>query len=278
MKVSAKVLEEYKDIIATTKLDLEQHLEAVIERLETLPQAAGSDTRIERHKCMDEVESTKLCIKICEEVTRHIDERQSTATGDTQSSSSARSSNYITYTQTAAELMTVHSLKRCRADLTGTRDKLKEKLKELNERHDTQEAATGGAESGSSNESRVLQAELQSLRERLVYLQDVALRTDQYRTNYFERVNTVEDAQQVVVSTIGDLISAKGISVGPRATQWLGQMSDETVQVLSHDRGIRLESTAVEQNPLPADFELRHGVGKPLNTGDTGVINIRGAN
>jgi hypothetical protein len=52
----------------------------------------------------------------------------------------------------------------------------------------------------------------------------------------FEDVTTVEDAHLIIVSTCGDPISAKRISVRARTSKWLGHMSDQSLQTLSQNR------------------------------------------
>jgi hypothetical protein len=54
----------------------------------------------------------------------------------------------------------------------------------------------------------------------------------------------------MVVARLGDLISARLVTAGVRSTQWLGQMSDASLQQLSRDRG----GVAMEK-----DMELRVG-------------------
>ena len=61
-------------------------------------------------------------------------------------------------------------------------------------------------------------------------------KADQVRNNDFEDISAAEDAQQVV-TTLEDSISARRVTAGNRATQWLGQMSDATLQQLSRDLG-----------------------------------------
>jgi hypothetical protein len=63
---------------------------------------------------------------------------------------------------------------------------------------------------------------------------------DQVRTNVFEDVVAARNTHQLIVATLGDLVSAKRITTGLGATQWLGQISDTTIQRLSRDRGIKL--------------------------------------
>jgi hypothetical protein len=45
---------------------------------------------------------------------------------------------------------------------------------------------------------------------------------DQVRTNVFEDVAAARNTHQLIVATLGDLVSAKRITTGLGATQWLG--------------------------------------------------------
>jgi len=107
--------------------------------------------------------------------------------------------------------------------------------------------------------------EIKSVKQCLNICSNAAEQTAQTRTNVFEDVSMADDGQQVIVATLGDLISAKRIVVGARSTQWLGQMSDTTLQQLSqdHDQGKR------EPGPKPevqtgTQFEDCYGTGFQL--------------
>ena len=83
--------------------------------------------------------------------------------------------------------------------------------------------------------------------------------------NFFEDVSAAQDAQQVTVATLGDLISARRVTAAARSTQWLGQMSDATVQQLSRDRNHVAVPRAPESgSAFVKKFEDRHGAGKRL--------------
>ena len=58
----------------------------------------------------------------------------------------------------------------------------------------------------------------------------------------FEDVSAAQGAHQVIVSTVGDLVSAKRVTANVGATSLLGQMSDATLQQLTRGRGINLSS------------------------------------
>jgi hypothetical protein len=62
------------------------------------------------------------------------------------------------------------------------------------------------------------------------------METDKTRTITFDEVSAAGDAQQVIVATHGDSIMATRVTAGVRTSQWLGQMSDATLQRLSQDR------------------------------------------
>jgi hypothetical protein len=57
------------------------------------------------------------------------------------------------------------------------------------------------------------------------------------RTNHFEDISAGPYSQQVVVATSGDIISASRVETGLGTMQWLGQMTDATLQQLSIDKG-----------------------------------------
>lgn len=84
---------------------------------------------------------------------------------------------------------------------------------------------------------------------------------DKAQRSYFQDISAAIDAQQVIVTTRGGLISATKVTAGVRASQWLGQMADASLQQVSQDR--RLGSTDSIQQGRKTDsrFETQHGTG-----------------
>jgi len=92
------------------------------------------------------------------------------------------------------------------------------------------------------------------------------------RTNVFEEVSATEDAHQVVVSTNEDLVSAKQLTASGRARQWLGQMHDDSLQLLTQAQGIDLADRATTDNAVEAETERaanfdQYGAGYRLEDG-----------
>jgi hypothetical protein len=129
-------------------------------------------------------------------------------------------------------------------------------------------------ESIASDESiagrRRIQEEIDSAKECLAVCAQASEHADKVRTNVFEDVSAAQDAHQVIVSTLGDLISAKRVTAGVGATQLLGQMSDATLQELARGRGIDLSSGSriargvAEQDTGSITFEDQYGSGHKL--------------
>jgi hypothetical protein len=54
-------------------------------------------------------------------------------------------------------------------------------------------------------------------------------------TNVFQAISAAEDSRQILVSTTGSPIHAQNITAGPRSSQWMGQMSEVSLQLFSKD-------------------------------------------
>jgi hypothetical protein len=85
------------------------------------------------------------------------------------------------------------------------------------------------------------------------------------RVNIFENIKSADDSHQLVVSTIGDLISAKHITTGARSAQWFGQMSDETLQQLSRNHKLVLPEGKEPSMTVSHGFNEKYGAGHQLD-------------
>jgi hypothetical protein len=92
------------------------------------------------------------------------------------------------------------------------------------------------------------------------------------RTNVFEGVSAAEDAHQVLVSTNNDLVSAKQVTAEVRARQWIGQMSDISLQHLAQARGIDSAERPTVDRAIEPETEravnfVQYGAGYKLERG-----------
>ncbi|GFF36467.1 hypothetical protein IFM46972_04905 [Aspergillus udagawae] len=77
------------------------------------------------------------------------------------------------------------------------------------------------------------------------------------RVNIFENIKSADDSHQLVVSTIGDLISAKHITTGARSAQWFGQML-----VLPEEKEPSLTVSHGFHDKYGAGYQLDHSQNK----------------
>jgi hypothetical protein len=70
--VSANALDEYKKLVETSRIDLEEHLMAIQHRLESIVPAVGTENNDERQGIQKEVESVTHCNDILVSVSEHI--------------------------------------------------------------------------------------------------------------------------------------------------------------------------------------------------------------
>ena len=81
----------------------------------------------------------------------------------------------------------------------------------------------------------------------LLICQQMSEYLSKLRVNVFEEISAAQDARQAIVSTFGDVITAKRVTAGVGATQILGHMSDSSFQQLVGRRdGKDSAGTAIE--------------------------------
>lgn len=122
-------------------------------------------------------------------------------------------------------------------------------------------------------EQKEVQEEMDCIKQSLSASAEVSDEENKIRINVFEEVSAAEDAHQVVISTNGDLILAKRVTAAVRARQWLGQMTDLSLQQLSQARGIDLADRATTDKAVEPETERavnfdQYGAGYMLDGGD----------
>ncbi|KAF2466033.1 uncharacterized protein BDR25DRAFT_377689 [Lindgomyces ingoldianus] len=150
--------------------------------------------------------------------------------------------------------------------LENTTADLQEHLKNLDDKLEALRIHGNDITDENEAERGQISEEIDGAQECLAVCARASHHVDEVRTNVFEGISAADDAHQVIISTFGGLISAKRVSAGVKATQWLGQISDAVLQQLAQSRGIDLSSrsrtvTSVEEQAggninLRANVEL----------------------
>lgn len=266
--ITVNVLKEYKQLITNTTSDLEDHLGKINNKLQTISlQGAGisSEDAAERQQIQEERDSTQQCLDICAQVLTQIDQVQPNAFIN----ASATYQVPVTTLRglTSAQLVTSNTFKACRERLTDTTSQLERQLQDINNRLRKFSSQPLDISIEQAAEQEKMKEERDCIKQSLDICAEASREANRERTNVFEDISMADDGYQVLVSTVGDLISARGITVGSRSLQAIGQMSDDSLQQLSRDLGHTGAEKAMEpQTGIGLAFENRYGTGIKLSS------------
>jgi hypothetical protein len=142
--------------------------------------------------------------------------------------------------QTATDVMAADRLKPYQGDLSHTRSLLNTQLKESRLHLSSNDSQSSSLKLERELNLDMIEAEIRSIDDCLAYLSQALARCNQDRTNIYGNITVGEDCEHIFVSTLGNFISARRITVGERATQFTGYMSDDSIQQVSRNRLLSL--------------------------------------
>ncbi|OGM41919.1 hypothetical protein ABOM_009807 [Aspergillus bombycis] len=267
--VTVNVLEEYKQMIAEATSDLQDHLQGINERVRSIEETGHvPHSDIDLSIVREEKESTEQCLAICVQVSRYIEGAQMRLPQDSHNVPmlTLHPVSSEGFDSTKAYRATDALLKDLRNKLSLNSQTLQARLSTL----DSQLKACSEVGTLSSREGTakfdLIKEERDSIAQCLNICADASDIAQMARKNVYEDVASADDSHQLVVSTIGDLISAKHIITGARSVQWLGQMSDDTLQQLSRDQKTRHREQEKSGTQTEHDgFSGRYGTGYQLH-------------
>ncbi|EPS45724.1 hypothetical protein H072_265 [Dactylellina haptotyla CBS 200.50] len=262
--ITANLLSEYKTLIEQTSSDLEERLDLINKKLDDLTishtpnlSSIGTQGRTEEgnQEVIEEKKSIEKCLEICVQVSEHIDRVRSGSILKPPATSSGASSS------SKAAQITTDALDGCKIELSNTASALQQELRDIQLRL---AALTSQPEFlGDPNAE-----EIESIKQCLNICSKASEQVKNDRIFVFEDIKTEDDGEQIIVATMGDLLSAKRVTSGSRSTQWLGQMSDASLQYLAGQRKSRSISPPNSQSKPHGqntkEFEGRHGTGQKL--------------
>jgi hypothetical protein len=266
--VAVNVLKEYKQMITNTTSDLEEHLQKIDTELQTLYlQGTGisNEDTTERQRIQEERESTQQCLDICAQVLTQIDQLQPNAFINISAAYQAPVTTLSGLT--SAQLVTSNAFKACKERLTNTTTQLERQLQDINNRLQKFSSQPLNISNEEGAEQERMKEERDCIKQSLDICTEAFRQANQERTNVFEDISMADNGYQVLVSTVGDLISARRVTVGSGSLQIVGQMSDDSLQQFSQDLGHTGTEKAMEpQTGIGPVFENRYGTGFKLSS------------
>lgn len=260
-EATKKLVEEYTEMTKMTVSDLEEQIEEISARLELLrsdqqrPSCDIDSTQsrgesITAKQTLAQKASLEQCLSVCQQVLIHIDKIKPSIFENTRDDLGTENTrDFVEEVTMLAPRITVNALEICSQNLQATVTHLRD--------------LRGGSRLKSkSDEARAIQ-QLESAQKCL----DIVKDAQQHRVNIFENVDIAEDSRQFIVSTIGELIKATGLTVGARSVNVMGQMNDESLQKLA-DSFTSTTPNRLSSSEASVTFEKRYGYGKTTHQGN----------
>lgn len=261
------MLQEYKDMIQNTTSDLHDRLDEIQGKLsisQSLDDPGATISREELQKIEDEKQSTTHCLDVCKQVSDYIEQYQSKCENRTGGADGTHDTTSPTNPNPSmAQQIAQGYLKSCILNMSAASNRLQDHLNQLeaNLRSDKNPTVPDQV----AGDFQKIKEERETIAQCLNICADASNISESSRVNVFEDVASLDDAQQVLVSTIGDLLNAKRVSTGARSLQVLGQMSDESLQRLnSRHTGSRDDLIVEVEQKEGKDFHDRYGTGRSL--------------
>ena len=229
----------------------------------------------------DERTSLQKCLEICTQFSVHIDKVQRKLVETATKLTTRGTVPVILDESDQAWRRTQKGFDHCKNSINLTSSELRTRLHDIDQRVARLPSLTGPGPSPEESTQKVAE-EVDSIRHCLSICTEATKQARDQKLHIYEDVEIGSDGHQVIVATLGDLIEAKGIKAGDRSTQWLGQMSDASLQQLSRRHSGAAVTSNVEddtdppraatrdqdqkgrQDLLPPQFENRHGTGRKL--------------
>lgn len=260
---TAESLDEYRDMIKTTTVDLEARLEIIDEKLESILDQSATEPDVdetELQQMKDERLSTQKCLEYCARLFDQINKiplrpvpRSGSSTGPIGS-----------------EAITNEGLRQCKDTLNATTIKLERHMEGLIDRLKKKMPSEEGVA-----ELAMLQDEWESARRGI----EICSSADK-NISVIDNFSTGDDSVQFLVSTQGKTIHGKNRGFGLRAKQVGGHLSDDSLQQISRDisrtgfqnTGDQTLLSPANTSPVPDDvknesneeFRKRYGKGLKL--------------
>lgn len=247
-------LDQYNEMIRETTADLEGHLQSIDDKLAAIADHPRSEpdpnAELSVKRMEEERQSAQQCILICESARSHIQTLQmqnNMQPPDAELNQDRR--------QTAI------ALSEARDRMVHMITDLQKRLVDLSAKSLTTEVSL---RSNEFEQDRVrLLKEIDTAKQCLEVCNMAADQASRQRVHVFGDISAEDNSQQIIVSTVGDLLNAKNIKVGNFSSQLLGSMTDASLQQLSMDRTTQYTSThSRERDPSPND---KYGPGYKLN-------------
>lgn len=245
-------------MIADTTQDLKEHLEKLEAKIHHLSQSNDQDpdrSGPEWHAIIEEKKSTQQGLSICSQLSEKIEQLKPASNEDSLSSQQPLAHKYIQRGLDA----TKGSIQSLVAQLHSHEDDIDKKMRLM--------ASNAPASEERGMEMERLLETKNSIHQCIKVISDASDTAAVERHNVFEDITLADDAYNLTISTVGDLVTAKRINLTGRSLNVGGQISDESYQktigafARQEIQQLRPVSQNLTQTTLDKDARIESGAG-----------------
>jgi hypothetical protein len=245
--------------------DIHEHLHEIDERTKDLhisEKSGPSKQMTAINEMKEEKESLQHCLDICSKVSNFIKDIENSMQPNSPVDGKEALGLQGATPRACSQTKTRGILTEFQGRIANNASELKSRLRELDDKISILTQGKPDDQDKSLKHIRDAWDERASLVQCLGICADASKMADTARTNELEDIVSADNSRQIIVSTIGDLVSARHIVTGSGSLQCVGQMSDETIQHLSW-KGNQVESNKPnsEESNYQSDFDSRYGAG-----------------
>ncbi|KAM0490104.1 hypothetical protein ACHAP8_011930 [Fusarium lateritium] len=232
-KVTLEVLNDYKNLICDTKLDLEKHLKDIDSKLQDIVSQGATTEATEGHTNLQKFEKEKESTERCLDYLKHLLEDINGMSFQpilTEPVPNAASMSISANNMTLADSLTISTLKSCSYSLSDAIDRLESHRDSTEENLQLRSLAQGlNQEIDPSANLQTLQNELESTKQCLSVCDRASEWASSGRVHVVEDISMGDDGKQICVSTLGDLFNIKGAKAGDGSLQFFGSVSEASL-------------------------------------------------
>jgi len=249
--------------------DLEEHLQRIDDKLNldsSQDTTKSDEDEDERRQMEEEKLSAEQCLSICAQLSAHIDQLEPSTTKRGRSTRA---------TTISPEYITNNTLLKCKEKLNDTATVLDQHIRRIDEKLKTKSRMAPPSEEYAAELAR-LREQREGISQCIAICSEASEGTTTERANVIEDFENGDDSCQFLVSTLGELIWARRVTIGIRSIQVIGQTDNTTLQQVSRDHHSRLvlvpekatpvpENSVEQQNGPVVEFRDRFGPGFKLS-------------
>jgi len=228
---NGKALNEVQRIITKSTAEVQRHLQKVDQQLQALSrrEACNSDDdATEWKRLQDEKASIEKQLVIFDQVLALLREAQSNNLDDVLRAQHAYKTVRKALTVPVEKWITTDDIREFQAKLENMVSAMNASVQSIDERL----RALPETVVQELSELKRLQNDRQIDQQSLAFYEQLSRKTEEKRVNISNNVLAATNANQIIVSTFGDLVANNNVRAESGATQIMGQMSDTSLQTI----------------------------------------------